>query len=327
MKFSKLSLMVMFIMTIVWGSSSLSWFSMWMALEMNTMMFMPLMWMGSFQQHSESVMKYFLIQGISSMMFIGLALSLNMPIYFQLSNYIYVIMFITIMLKIGMFPFMFWYVEVIVKCTFLSMKMILTIQKFLPMMMMSYIFYELKLTWLYIFIIVNAILGAISALNQTGLKKIISFSSITQMSWMVMSIYMGFSLYLIYFFVYSLIVIYLCSFISNNMIYLFLDLLMIKNMFFSLNILSLAGLPPFSGFVIKWLVFDFMIINGYYLLGFFLIMSSLITLYFYLRLMFVVPIMSMVNLKFFNYIYSNIFLKIMGIMNLVVIPFMLIIYL
>lgn len=55
-------------------------------------------------------------------------------------------------------------------------------------------------------------------------------------------------------------------------------------LFFSL--LSLGGLPPFLGFLPKWVILQLRMTFSFYFLALVIITSSLFTLYFYLRLMF-----------------------------------------
>lgn len=53
-----------------------------------------------------------------------------------------------------------------------------------------------------------------------------------------------------------------------------------------ISLLSLGGLPPFLGFLPKWAVLQLVIQSGLTILGLGLVLISLFTLYYYLRLRF-----------------------------------------
>nr|UZA61300.1 NADH dehydrogenase subunit 2 [Rhynchothorax sp. JZ-2022] len=318
MKITKFYLFLLFSLTIVWGISSISWFSMWMSLEMNSMMFIPLMWLNSYQSQIESTMKYFLMQSISSMLLIGLSISMNLPLYLYGVNMMFYMLFFTLLLKIGMFPFLFWYVEVINKCTFLSMLLIMTVQKLLPIVMMSYILYSMEYKILFILISFNALMGAVLGLNQTMIKKIMALSSVVHMSWLVMSIISGYSIFMSYFFIYSLIIFCLINYIKWFSISTFMSLLLMKDLLFSMNILSLAGLPPFSGFIMKWVVIEKLMSMDMFMISVILILSSLISLYFYLRLMMTVPMISFMKMKVL--IINKYYFNFLMLINLMILP-------
>nr|UZA61287.1 NADH dehydrogenase subunit 2 [Rhynchothorax sp. JZ-2022] len=323
MKITKFYLLLLFGLTIFWGVSSSSWFSMWMALEMNGMMFIPLMWLHSTQHHIESIMKYFLIQSVSSMTLIGLSGSMNLPIFLCYTNLVYMMLFFTLLLKIGMFPFLFWYIEVINKCTFLSMLMIMTIQKLLPVIMISFIMDQLS-NVMFVLICINALVGALMGLNQTVIKKIIGYSSVSHMSWLIVSVLKGCSIFIIYFSVYSMILLCLVMFIERSILKNFMELLMLKDSLFSMNILSLAGVPPFSGFIMKWVVIDSLLSMNLILVSIILILSSLISLYFYLRMMMIVPMNFLVKMK--SQV-SGFYFSFLMILNLMLFPLLIVIYL
>jgi len=72
-----------------------------------------------------------------------------------------------------------------------------------------------------------------------------------------------------------------------------------------LNLLSLGGLPPFLGFLPKWLVIQSLIINNQLLLITLLTVITLITLFFYLRLCFSAFILNYHENNWINFIQLN----------------------
>nr|AXS66413.1 NADH dehydrogenase subunit 2 [Caraboidea sp. KM-2017] len=71
-----------------------------------------------------------------------------------------------------------------------------------------------------------------------------------------------------------------------------------------LNLLSLGGLPPFLGFLPKWMVIQYLSNNYMYLL-LFMILMTLITLFFYLRISYTSLILSHNELNYTNIMNFN----------------------
>lgn len=135
---------------------------------------------------------------------------------------------------------------------------------------------------------ISSLLRIIFLSNQTSIPIIISLSSINHLSWIRFSFFNLNQIWLIYLIFYSLI-------ISRLIIYFhFINLsssLQIKNLsftdyFFIISlIISLGGIPPLLGFLLKWII----IINTkliYLPLIIILIFSSTIRIFFYIRIFF-----------------------------------------
>lgn len=81
-----------------------------------------------------------------------------------------------------------------------------------------------------------------------------------------------------------------------------------------MNFLSLGGLPPFLGFLPKWLTILSLINNNIYFISSIIIILTLITLYFYTRIIFSsLTINNYENIIFsfnklnYNFLYINFF--------------------
>nr|YP_004021090.1 NADH dehydrogenase subunit 2 [Ammothea carolinensis]ACY00249.1 NADH dehydrogenase subunit 2 [Ammothea carolinensis] len=321
---NKFLLMTLILLTLSWGLSSSSWFSLWMALEINNMMIMPLMLLKTYQQYSESTIKYFLIQSISSLTFIMSSLMINNPLWmFMNLNLIFNMIMLSMMMKIGMFPFMMWYIEIITKTSFLTMKLIMTIQKIMPMIIINMTIKNYNM--LFLMIMINMMFSSLTTLNQTNMKKILSLSSINHMGWMLMSLIFNYSIFIIYFIIYSLILFMIISFMKIFSIKYIMQMLIMNNIYFTLNIMSMAGLPPFSGFMMKWMIINLMMNFSMIFLSMIMILSSMISLYFYLRLIMLSFMMSFIKLKWnvkINYKLTKNYLNMMSLLNLMSIPFL-----
>lgn len=185
--------------------------------------------------------------------------------------------------------------------------------------------------YIYTFILISIIIGSLGGLNQTSLRKIIAFSSINHIGWILFALIYRKLLWLTYFTLYSfltftiiIIFYYLNLFYISQIYIIFINKTLLK-IYFIINFLSLGGLPPFLGFAPKFIVAEAIIyINYYFLLTIFIIIN-LITLYFYLRISFSAFLIKSIN-NYWNktYIFNNYllfltslltFLSIEGIIN------------
>nr|YP_009689565.1 NADH dehydrogenase subunit 2 [Paratrichobius longicrus]QEG77644.1 NADH dehydrogenase subunit 2 [Paratrichobius longicrus] len=281
---SKLIFMIMLMISTIFIISSNSWITMWMGMEINLLSFIPLMSNNKLMS-SEASLKYFLIQTFaSSIMLMSMIMTMN----YQLILFKMLIM-MSILLKMGAAPFHFWMPIIMEGMSWNNSLLLLTWQKIAPMIMISYMMIN-KI--MFMSITLSAFIGAIGGLNQTSLRKLMAYSSINHMSWMLMSIMYSHTMWLMYFLIYSIImltiIINLNSMKISHMNQLFSSFYYNKTLkfLFMMNLLSMGGLPPFSGFLPKWMLINFMINNNQFLMLFLLIIFSLITLFYYLRLCF-----------------------------------------
>lgn len=184
----------------------------------------------------------------------------------------------------------------------------LTWQKLAPIIILSYIIIINNITL--IFIIISSIVGAIGGLNQTSLRKLIAFSSINHIRWILTTIIFNEFLWIIYFIIYSFLnfcLIFLLEIIQifylNQIYSLFINSYYIKFRLL-ISILSLGGLPPFIGFTPKWFIIQSLIFIKINILNILLICIRLITLFFYLKIRFSSFIL---NYNEFNWNYKNYF--------------------
>nr|AKA67049.1 NADH dehydrogenase subunit 6 [Eriocheir sinensis] len=279
-----------FLMTLISGSiisiSSTSWFGAWIGLELNLMSFIPLIAFKMNQLFSEAALKYFLIQALGSVLFISSSFLLMSFYSFSLLS-----IFLALLLKLGGAPFHFWFPQVMEGLKWPQIFLLSTIQKLAPLTLISYLMNNEILIKITIFsAILSALIGSLGGLNLTLLRKIIAFSSINHLSWMLMAISISDSSWLFYFFIYSLIVLSITS-VFHKLQTFSLSMLIQSDQnstlhatIISLNFLSLSGLPPMTGFIPKWIVIQVMLNLNMFIPLFFLLVSALITLYFYLRI-------------------------------------------
>lgn len=266
--------------------SSSSWFGAWLGLEINLISFIPLISVKINFYLSEASLKYFLIQALASSIII-----FSSSFILLFSDFSQYILLLSLLIKIGAAPFHLWFPQIIEGLIWPQAIILMTLQKTAPMFLVSYLLISPGLIKFILFSsISSALLGAMGGLNSLRLTKVIAFSSINHLSWILVAISINDELWLMYFLFYSFISLSIVLFFHSFNIYSFLDLQRFKvySTFFlmtvPLSLLSLGGLPPFTGFIPKWLIIQVIFSKSLFITAFFLLLSSLFTLYFYLRI-------------------------------------------
>lgn len=286
---------LIFLFTIILGTlitiSSNSWLGVWIGLEINLLSFIPLIIDTNNLISTEASLKYFLTQAFASSLLlfsIILFILVNNIIYqLNFSSYSSMMIFIALLIKSGIAPFHFWFPNVIEGISWNIRLILITWQKIAPIIILSY-FIIFKL--FFVIIILSAIVGALGGLNQTSLRKLLAFSSINHLGWILAAILFNEYLWLFYFLIYSFIslsLVYLFNFFKifylNQIFRVYSHSYLIK---FTLivSFLSLGGLPPFLGFLPKWIVIQSLVDIGQSSLIIVILISSLVTIYFYIRI-------------------------------------------
>nr|YP_010165052.1 NADH dehydrogenase subunit 2 [Mythimna loreyi]QRN71757.1 NADH dehydrogenase subunit 2 [Mythimna loreyi]UNP54537.1 NADH dehydrogenase subunit 2 [Mythimna loreyi] len=294
--------------------SSNSWFGCWIGLEINLLSFIPLISNSNNLLSTEASLKYFLTQSIASINFLFVILiKMTLMKNFEMNNFISIMMNSSMLMKMGSTPFHFWFPNIVEGLSWMNNFILMTWQKITPMIILSY---YLNNNFIIIIIIMNIVIGAIGGLNQTSLRKLMAFSSINNLGWMLSSIMISETLWFFYIFMYSFMISIMCFLFYILNMY-FINQLFINNMNFFIkinlliNFLSLGGLPPFIGFFPKWIIINFLINNNMYLLTFIFIMMSLIMLFFYIRISYSALMFNYLKMKWFKiFIKNNYFLLI-----------------
>nr|BCD33827.1 NADH dehydrogenase subunit 2 [Geothelphusa tenuimanus]BCD33828.1 NADH dehydrogenase subunit 2 [Geothelphusa tenuimanus] len=266
--------------------SSPSWFGIWIGLELNMLSFIPLISIKMNSYFSESALKYFLIQALGSTLFIlSTCMLLSFP---QMSP---PLLLTSLLLKLGSAPFHFWFPQVMSGLIWPQAIILMTLQKIPPMILISYLSMNSSLIQIIsLSAILSAIIGALGGLNTTQLRKIMAFSSINHMSWMLISISISEMLWTLYFIFYSIMSSSIMILFNTLQTFTLSDLMKfnqtnnLHSLLIPFNLLSLGGLPPLAGFIPKWLLIQLLINNKFFFSLIFLLSSALITLYFYLRI-------------------------------------------
>nr|UFA49336.1 NADH dehydrogenase subunit 2 [Drosophila melanogaster] len=280
---------IMIIGTLITVTSN-SWLGAWMGLEINLLSFIPLLSDNNNLMSTEASLKYFLTQVLAStvLLFSSILLMLKNNMNNEINeSFTSMIIMSALLLKSGAAPFHFWFPNMMEGLTWMNALMLMTWQKIAPLMLISYL--NIKYLLL-ISVILSVIIGAIGGLNQTSLRKLMAFSSINHLGWMLSSLMISESIWLIYFFFYSFLSFVLTFMFNifklfhlNQLFSWFVNSKILKFTLF-MNFLSLGGLPPFLGFLPKWLMIQQLTLCNQYFMLTLMMMSTLITLFFYLRI-------------------------------------------
>nr|YP_009990237.1 NADH dehydrogenase subunit 2 [Panulirus penicillatus]QNN01852.1 NADH dehydrogenase subunit 2 [Panulirus penicillatus] len=265
--------------------SSNSWLMAWIGLELNLMSFIPILTSGKDKFSCEAALKYFLIQAIGSALIIFAApISINSEMFYS------TILF-ALILKLGASPFHFWLPAVMEGLNWIQAIILMTVQKLAPMFLICHIVTNPLISYIMILCaMLSAMIGSVGGLNQTSLRKMLAFSSLNHIGWMLTALTISESSWLIYFLFYCVVSVSICLLFNFQQTFFLPQLFMNKNLnpytnlVNSFSLLSLGGLPPFTGFIPKWVMIESMTMAKMFIPALILIASSLITLYFYLRM-------------------------------------------
>nr|AIY62010.1 NADH dehydrogenase subunit 2 [Constrictotermes cavifrons] len=286
---------ILLLTTLVGGTlisvSSNSWLGAWMGLEINLMSFIPLMSNVKNMYNTEASLKYFIVQVMASLtlLFMVVMKTLMEDLFtLESSTYTPMIICTPLLLKSGAAPLHWWFPGVMEGLSWENCALLMTVQKAAPLMLMSYLI-EINAFTLSI-ILLSTIVGSIGGLNQTSMRKILTYSSINHTGWMLIALTTGENLWMMYFLIYSTLALTVVSAIKlsgtsfiNQIMLPNKEATLMKFMMFT-SLLSLGGLPPFLGFLPKWIIIQAMVMNNMAPLAAIVVVTSLITLYYYLKI-------------------------------------------
>nr|AVN67256.1 NADH dehydrogenase subunit 2 [Platyzosteria sp. AUS3] len=286
---------MLLLMTLMSGTlisiSSNSWLGAWMGLEINLLSFIPLMNDNKNIYTTEASMKYFIVQALASSTLLFLIISKSMieELYMMyLSFMTSMIMTTPLLLKGGAAPFHWWFPSIMEGLSWNNCFILMTVQKIAPLMLISY---SLNVgVFMSMIILMSVIIGSIGGLNQISIRKILTYSSINHMGWMLAAMSIGENMWILYFTIYSMLTLTIIMVIKPfqisfiNQTFLMSNEISVSKFLVFTTLLSLGGLPPFLGFLPKWIIIQHMVINGMLVIISLMVVMSLLTLYYYLRM-------------------------------------------
>lgn len=257
-----------------------NWFVMWIGFELSLLGFIP-MFSGT-SLVVEGIIKYFLSQAGGSSLFM---------FSFMLFSDVYsvVLFFLGIAIKIGVFPFYHWVPMVISSLSWGGCLLLSTVQK-LPTLIVLFGQRESCFFFILLSGAISVVFRGILGYNQTYMRSLIGYSSISHTGWLLCASVLGLNLVVAYLFVYYYLTIVLFVVFGNsNVVKIVGGVKGYKDLFFTnLLILTLAGIPPFSIFFLKvYVIFG---LTSFVLVVISLVLGAILSIYYYLT--FVIPSVS-----------------------------------
>nr|ATY39053.1 NADH dehydrogenase subunit 2 [Atherinomorus stipes] len=278
--------------TVTFASSH--WLLAWMGLEMNTLAIIPLMAQHHHPRAVEATTKYFLTQATAAAMLLFASvtnawLSGQWDIQQMTHPLPTTIITLALALKIGLAPVHAWLPEVLQGLDLTVGLILSTWQKLAPFALILQI-NPTNSTILIILGLTSTLIGGWGGLNQTQLRKILAYSSIAHLGWMILVLQFSPSLTLLTLLTYfvmtfsTFLVFKLNKATTINTLATSWTKAPILTSLTPLILLSLGGLPPLTGFMPKWLILQELAKQDLALTATVAALSALLSLYFYLRL-------------------------------------------
>nr|AGG68899.1 NADH dehydrogenase subunit 2 [Enyalioides rudolfarndti]AGG68902.1 NADH dehydrogenase subunit 2 [Enyalioides rudolfarndti] len=275
--------------------SSHHWMMAWIGLEMNTLAMVPTISKQHHPRATEAATKYFLTQAAASALIL-FSSSINAwktgtwDITQMTDPNANALLTSALAMKLGLAPMHFWLPEVLQGSTMKTALIISTWQKLAPMTLIYLSTNNLSTTILLTMGLLSALLGGWAGLNQTQTRKIMAYSSIAHLGWMVTIATTLTNIMITALIMYLLMTTSMFSALISSKSKTIQDTttswtttptLMIMTM---LTLLSMGGLPPLSGFLPKWLILEELITQNLLPMAMTIALSTLLSLFFYLRL-------------------------------------------
>nr|YP_009371240.1 NADH dehydrogenase subunit 2 [Ozobranchus jantseanus]ARR75361.1 NADH dehydrogenase subunit 2 [Ozobranchus jantseanus] len=267
--------------------SSMSWFTLWISLELNMLSFIPLIFSSNSNMELEASIKYFLVQAFASSMLLFASTCLVMK-SFMPATLMNMMIILSLLTKLGSFPCHYWFPYVMQSVNWTTATILATWQKIAPIMALFFLINTHQVMLL--IALMNVFIGGLLGMFTSSIRQIMAYSSIAHMGWMMslmpynMSIYSV--VYLIMYIIMVLPVFYMFMKYNINSITdmkQYSNMKPLTSMSLSLMILSLAGLPPLSGFMPKLMIL--VILSQFnMMLAFIMVIMSAMSLYFYLNM-------------------------------------------
>nr|YP_009566641.1 NADH dehydrogenase subunit 2 [Acentrogobius caninus]AKU36817.1 NADH dehydrogenase subunit 2 [Acentrogobius sp. QHY-2015]ARH10842.1 NADH dehydrogenase subunit 2 [Acentrogobius caninus]QBB10815.1 NADH dehydrogenase subunit 2 [Acentrogobius caninus] len=278
--------------TITFASSH--WLLAWMGLEINTLAIIPIMTQQHHPRAVEAATKYFLTQATAAatLLFASVTnawISGQWEISLMTHPLPSTMIVLALALKIGLAPLHTWLPEVLQGLDLITGLILSTWQKLAPFALLMQIPLQDR-TILTILALTSTLVGGWGGMNQTQLRKILAYSSIAHLGWMILILqffpsltFLALSMYLI----------------MTSAAFLTLNTNKAKTIntlatswakapaltaAFPFVLLSLGGLPPLTGFLPKWMILQELTKQDLPLTATLAALTALLSLYFYLRL-------------------------------------------
>lgn len=298
---------ILLVLIVLLGSlllvSSVNWVSIYLALELQTLTLFILVAKKKNSAYStEAGLKYFVLGAVSSGLFLfgcGLLYGVSGEMSIQGINSVLIgdvgkiLITVSLLFKLSAVPFHMWAPDVYEGAPTITVALMAVMPK---IGVFSVLVQAGLISNVVLFCgVLSIIYGGIGALNQTKMKRLLAYSGIGHMGFILFGVGIGsfesIQASLMY------IIIYVIMSICGFSVLLFLKLTRaliievsslsrenaIMALTLGLTFLSTAGIPPLAGFLGKWLILLSGVSSGYYLTCMGIVMASVIAGVYYVR--------------------------------------------
>jgi len=266
----------------------------WVLVETITIMIVLIVSQSGTPRGVEAAAKYFVTQAVARrFLLVGILrrffVSGGFDLFGSYDMISYFFFMLGVFIKMAVLPNPFWLVDVVRGVSLSRAFFVIIGSKIIPVYLFICLSGRRFLGGLSVLGLFSVFLGSVLGINQISIRKILAFSSVAHMGWMVSCFACLSGWYCA--------VLFLCYALSLLPIFFISSVCSMEGIFkrksaqfFSrlagvvvVSLLSLGGLPPLVGFFYKWLMFLGLVDNGLFLVAGLLVLLRLVSLYYYLR--------------------------------------------
>nr|AAN15849.1 NADH dehydrogenase subunit 2 [Diporiphora magna] len=275
-------------------TSANHWLTAWLGLELNMISILPVIAKQKHPRSTEAATKYFLTQATASalMLFSSTLNAWQTGSWdiTQLNNKLScILMIIALMMKMGAAPTHFWLPEVMQGSTLTTTLLIATWQKIAPITLLYMISNHIEPVITLLIGVLSILVGGWGGFNQTQIRKMMAYSSIAHLGWTLTVISVTPNIALTNIIIYMIISTPFFLMVTTTSSKTLQTLTTTWNyaptttIILMLLLLSMAGLPPLTGFTPKLLILNSLVMYKLSLTATIMALLSLLSLTFYLR--------------------------------------------
>nr|AAL60080.1 NADH dehydrogenase subunit 2 [Draco quinquefasciatus] len=274
--------------------SSHHWLTAWAGLELNTLAILPIISKTKHPRAIEAATKYFLTQAVASCLLLASSMvnawqTGTWDILQMTDKLASTMMTVALAMKAGAVPLHFWLPEVMQGSTLYTTMLISTWQKIAPMTLLYSMSNHMQPIITITLGMLSTTFGGWGGINQTQLRKMMAYSSITNIGWALIVIPFEPNMFTIS------ILIYILMMVPTFPLLAMTTTKTLQNLSTSwttsptgttmlmILLLSIAGLPPLTGFLPKLLILNELVMQNLTPIATLTAMTSLLNLVFYLR--------------------------------------------
>nr|ADW80861.1 NADH dehydrogenase subunit 2 [Diporiphora bilineata] len=270
------------------------WLTAWLGLELNMISILPVIAKQKHPRSTEAATKYFLTQATASalMLFSSTLNAWQTGSWdiTQLSNKVSCILMISaLVMKMGATPTHFWLPEVMQGSALTTALLITTWQKIAPITLLYMISNHTEPIITLTIGLLSIMVGGWGGFNQTQIRKMMAYSSIAHLGWTMTAISIVPNIALMNIIIYMTISTPFFILLMNTSAKTLQSMTTAwtyapaTTIILMLLLLSMAGLPPLTGFTPKLLILDNLVAHKMTLTATTMALLSLLSLTFYLR--------------------------------------------